>query len=60
LVTDGKAGGSKSGPPNRIYRRVIGDDQPMDVAWLLEWPQRKIIFGADHFAHPLRSTARLG
>lgn len=51
-VRNGKAGG-RGVAENRIYRAVHGDDEPMDVGWLVSWPGRKVIFGADHFAHPI-------
>ena len=49
---NGKTGG-RGVAENRIYIPVHGDDEPMDIGWLLARPGRKVIFGADHFEHPV-------
>jgi site-specific DNA-methyltransferase (adenine-specific) len=49
---NGKTGG-RGVAENRVYIPVHDDDGPMDVAFLLARTERKIIFGADHFAHPI-------
>ena len=48
----GKTGG-RGLAENRVYIPVHGDDEPMDMTWLLARPERKVIFGADHFEHPV-------
>ena len=49
---NGKTGG-RGLAENRVYIPVHDDDKPMDMAWLIAKPGRKVIFGADHFEHPI-------
>jgi len=34
----------------KVYRPVLGDDEPLDPRWLTAHGRRQVIFGADHFA----------
>tara|TARA_Y100000310_G_scaffold133778_1_gene132763 strand:+ start:1395 stop:2612 length:1218 start_codon:yes stop_codon:yes gene_type:complete len=38
---------------DRLYRPVIGDDQPFDPTWLFQIGRAQIIFGAPYFANHL-------
>lgn len=45
--TSGKTG-NHGAATARVYRPVIGDDQPMRMAWMRPYAERMIVWGADH------------
>ena len=49
IVKKDTVGGGKIDTVN-TYRKVIGDDEPFDPRFLLEYGDTQIIFGANHFA----------
>jgi len=44
--------------PNKKYKRCLGDNQPLDIRWLLEFGKRVLIFGAQYFVHGVPSGGR--